>query len=94
MKTKKMPAPKCVVCSTRVPVPMRASLGGLVHSQECAFVLLARIIEAVPGVVELLPPQWRGDVNADAELPETHSKARRERAKASWTSGREPWPWP
>ena len=34
------------------------------HSQACARTLLARILIAVPGVVELLPPEWRADRGA------------------------------
>lgn len=52
---------RCVVCGKPVG---SAFAGQPFHSQACARVLLQRILVAVPGIVELLPRQWRKDLAA------------------------------
>jgi len=74
--------PRCVVCGMVIP-PLSRDRGSPVHSQECGRVLLERILISVPGVIDLLPDEWRGDRNGGTALPEDHSKVRRARVKAA-----------
>jgi hypothetical protein len=49
---------KCVTCGKPCGGEFAAQP---YHSQACARVLLTRILIAVPGVVDLLPAEWRAD---------------------------------
>lgn len=50
---------KCVVCGKSIGYPF---VGQPYHSQACARLLLQRLLVAVPGVIDLLPPKWRADL--------------------------------
>lgn len=70
---------RCVACGTRrtgafAAVPY--------HSQACARLLLQRILVAVPGVIDLLPAEWRADL-----APPTKQHNKRDFASGS------PGPW-
>lgn len=57
---KREPRPKCVACGRA----FRPVTDEPIHSQACAKLLLLRILASVPGVVDLLPPEWRKDIDA------------------------------
>ena len=73
--SKRERVPRCVVCRRPIPLERRAS-DSPVHSLECANILLSRILVAVPGVIDLLPSQWRADINTKFELPADHNLVR------------------
>lgn len=50
---------RCVACGK----PIGGEFAGQpFHSQACSRLLLQRILISVPGVIDLLPPEWRADV--------------------------------
>ena len=71
--------PRCVVCAQ--PIDQRGEYAGQpFHSQACARVLLQRILIAIPGVVDLLPEEWR----ADKHDPKAVRLARKLEALGEW----------
>ena len=81
-----MSVPRCIVCRARIPTYMRALPE---HSQECARLLLQRILVSIPGVLDILPEQWRGDRHVDVQLPDDHSLLRRARFRARLDADRD-----
>ncbi len=57
---KRGPRRKCVACGKPISGPPLDHVP--FHSQACARVLLQRILISVPGVIELLPREWRADL--------------------------------
>lgn len=51
---------RCVACGAAISGEY---IGQPFHSQACARVLLQRILLSVPGVIELLPREWRCDLS-------------------------------
>ena len=60
-----MKRPKCAACGKPISkafseyTERQIGMATPVHSQACAMLLVCRITVAVPGIVELLPPQWQ-----------------------------------
>lgn len=56
---------RCVVCGKPIGFPYEWTP---VHSQNCGHTLALRLVESVPGVLDLLPPKWRADLHAEKRL--------------------------
>ncbi len=71
------PIPKCVVCGKPIS-PLWRARNVPVHSAECAVFALERLCAAEPKILDLLPPQYRGDLT-EPILPYDSRAARDQR---------------